>query len=315
LEVAEPCYGQAHQILLVVDAPHLVLEMSRSHDNSLLALLPTKDSPYSVDSLSQAETAALEASFRDGFGDVDGARFEALPIPGMIKSGLMRHSFFLASRRGHDWEFRDEVEEYFDHRPSPLQDEFTEEFDNTSPFLQFPLGFDTTRLRLYFDNQLDRFYEWLVRSNPDYDPNDQFRLKQLARYRLYEKPWYEFHAVRFLSTMDVIRRNGMSLDITALLFSINFGKLGRLVEQYYWRFRFERAAVAGVRARTGASRGGKTKAELHSAKRSAWNSLASDIWSRRPSLSKTAVAEAIRKQLNVPCSAKHIARFINRPLA
>ena len=93
------------------------------------------------------------------------------------------------------------------------------------------------------------------------------------------------------------------------------GKLGRLVEQYYWRFRFERAAIAGVRSRTGASAGGKAKAETHNSVQSGWNRAASEIWSRRPGLSKIAVAELIRKQRNVACTAKHIARFISRPQA
>jgi hypothetical protein len=91
------------------------------------------------------------------------------------------------------------------------------------------------------------------------------------------------------------------------------GTLGRLVEQYYWRFRFEKAAVTGIGARAGASMGGKAKARLHEAEHSAWQNEAAEIWSRRPNLQKAAVAQLIKKQLSAPQTAKHIARFIRHP--
>jgi hypothetical protein len=72
--------------------------------------------------------------------------------------------------------------------------------------------------------------------------------------------------------------------IAAMSWLLNSGTLGRLVEQYYWRFRFEEAAITGIGARKGASAGGKARAALHRAEHSAWQSLASEIWTRRPSL-------------------------------
>ena len=98
-----------------------------------------------------------------------------------------------------------------------------------------------------------------------------------------------------------------------ILISSFSGKLGRLVEQYYWRFRFEEAAITGIGARKGASAGGKARAGLHRAEHVVWQRLALDVWARRPNLSKIAVAKAIKKQLDDKRTAKHIARFINHP--
>lgn len=278
--------------------------MPKGDIDTLLALLPPKDSPYSFENLSQAETDALEAAFGDGFGDVGAVGSEALPLPQEIRSGLLRHSFFV---RGSS---------EYDHEEYP--DEFWKEFDGEgpAPFEGFPLGFVLRRLRLYFGNQLDRFCERQISERPEYASIDRWQLEELARYRMYEKPWYEFHAVTFLNWIESAQRDAVEkkrANLTALLISSFSGELGRLVEQYYWRFRFEEAAITGVGARKGASAGGKAKAGLHKAEHSAWQKAASDIWARRPKLSKIAVAEAIKKQLGDARTAKHIARFINHP--
>jgi hypothetical protein len=134
-------------------------------------------------------------------------------------------------------------------------------------------------------------------------------LEKLAARRLYEKSWYEYHAVQLLDWLEKPEFSGTPVLVTCAF----AGKLGRLVEQYYWRFRFEKAAVAGVGARAGASMGGKAKAKLHEAEHSAWQNEAAEIWSRRPNLKKATVAQLIKKQLSVPQTAKHIARFIKHP--
>ena len=76
----------------------------------------------------------------------------------------------------------------------------------------------------------------------------------------------------------------------------NIGKLARLLEQYLWKFKFEQAAKTGATVRKGASAGGKAKAAQHQAQHSQWQKAASEIWARRPDLSKQAVAGLIRKQ-------------------
>ena len=135
-------------------------------------------------------------------------------------------------------------------------------------------------------------------------------------HRLFEKPWYEFHAVQLLDSIQWARvqaADSKMVHLATLVASSWSGQLGRLVEQYYWRFRFEKAAITGVGARKGASRGGKIKSELDKARRSKWQELASDIWERHPGLSKTAVADQIERQLGKTLTAKHIARYISHP--
>ena len=279
--------------------------MPQGRDDKLLALLPPKGSPYSFDNLSEAETVALEAAFGDGFGDVSAIDSRPLPLPHEIRSGLLEHFFFVRGSSEYD--------------PEEYPDEFwTEDDDRPSPTVSFPLGFVLRRLRLYFGNQMDRFCAHLISEQPDYPLTDRWHLEQLASYRLYMKPWYEFHAVQFIDWIesaqrDVVRKKRPRLG--AVIISSFSGELGRLVEQYYWRFRFEGAAITGVGARRGASAGGKARAALHVAKRAVWQRLGLEIWVRRPSLSKIVVAEAIRKQLGEARTAKHIARFIIRPQA
>jgi hypothetical protein len=91
------------------------------------------------------------------------------------------------------------------------------------------------------------------------------------------------------------------------------GRLGRLAEQYYWRFRFEDVAMSGAGARKGASAGGKARATLHIAEHAIWQKIASEVWSQRAELSKTAVAEIVKKRLRANRTAKHIRRYIVRP--
>ena len=79
----------------------------------------------------------------------------------------------------------------------------------------------------------------------------------MAYQRVYEKPWYEAHALNFLNIVrteskDFPKPVPKFIDpsiinpakFQAFYIASLTGQLGRLVEQYYWRFRFERAVVA-----------------------------------------------------------------------
>jgi hypothetical protein len=266
-------------------------------DDQLRKLLPSKDSEYSFDNLSAAETDALEAAFGDGFGAVGAVGHVPMSLPSEVRSGLIRHSFFVR-----------ELAEY-DDRENP--DGFWDWNDDSPPPSEScPLTFVPRRLRIYFENQIDRFCARLIRDEPSYGSAPRSWLEELAGRRLYEKSWYEYHVIQLL---DWIQKPEFLGETPVLLTSGFAGTLGRLVEQYYWRFRFEKAAVTGIGARAGASMGGKAKARLHEPEHSAWQKEAADIWSRRPNLNKAAVAQLIKKQLSATQTAKHIARFINRP--
>lgn len=273
--------------------------MTKGRDDALKDLLPPVDSPYCLDNLSAAETAALEEAFDDGFG-LRVPENKPLPLPSKINSGLLHYSFFVAdtSKYHHEenqyefWAGRDDEE--------------------PAPFEWFPLRFIVRRLRLYFENQLHRFRAHVGGAGTE----NILVMEYLAQERLFKKPWYEFHAVHLLDWIEDAKRdalNNKNVNRSVLAIAGFSGELGRLVEQYYWRFRFERAAVSGVGARKGASDGGKLKAARHKCEQSEWQLLASDIWKRHPERSNLAVANHIKKQLAEVRTAKHIARYITHP--
>jgi hypothetical protein len=262
----------------------------RRHEK-LRSLLPTIDAPYDYHSLSRAETDALVEALDDGFGNR--SRCEPLPLPSKVNSGLLNHAFYFHS--GYDADELDDIFWFWDHH-----------YDAPPACEWFPLKFDHWRLRIYFENQFQRFSK---RENVVH----RLTAQQLARKRLYEKPWYEFHALQFLESIEMSEKPSKYAALGYMLITGFAGQLGRLVEQYYWRFRFERAAVAGESARKGASTGGAVKAEKDRTKHSAWQNEALKIWANRPELTKHAVAEIITKQCGKGHTAKHIARYLTRP--
>jgi hypothetical protein len=159
-------------------------------DASLRALLPPRDSEFNFDTLSQSETEALEAAFGDGFGDVGTDGYRAEPVPPEVRSGLLRHRFFVSRHSEYDheeysdefWDWRD------DDRPPPSED--------------FPLGFVIRRLHLYFANQLDRFYVQVVKNEPEYENLGRGFLEEMAAERLYEKPCTNFMQYDLLTGCD-----------------------------------------------------------------------------------------------------------------
>ena len=264
-------------------------------DEKLWSLLPTIDAPYDYHSLSRAETDALVEALDDGFGNR--LRCEPLPLPSKVNSGLLNHAFYFHSE--YDADERDDIFWNWD-----------ENDDAPPPYEWFPIEFSSRRLRIYFENQFQRFCKQIAREKKVVHP---LIAKQWASKRLYEKPWYEFHALQFLDFIEMSEKPSRYAALGYMLITGFAGQLGRLVEQYYWRFRFERAAVAGESARKGASAGGKVKAEKCRTQHSVWQNEALKIWANRPKLKKHAVAEIIRKQCDEEHTAKHIARYLTHP--
>jgi hypothetical protein len=260
-------------------------------DERLWNLLPAIDTPYDCHSLSEAETQALIEAFTDGFGSIylSSNTTRSLLPTSVVRSGLLNHVIY--SRM--DW-------------PGSYSQEDLPgrgiEFDQ-----EFPLGFHLDRLEIYFQNQLNRFR---VHEGP-IDFSDGAFAERACQW-LYQKPWYEFHALDCLAWIKATERHARQYTgpFQMIFYS---GKLGRLVEQYYWRFRFERSVTTGEGARKGASAGGKAKAAREQIKHSMWQDEASKIWAHRPDLNKNAVAEIIRKNRGEAVTAKHIARYIVHP--
>jgi hypothetical protein len=154
-------------------------EMTKGRDDALKALLPPVGSPYSFYNLSEAETKALEEALGDGFGQRSALGSKQLPLPQKtesgqkIESGLLKISYFeLDTSNGAATEKYEDGEHPIWY-PGPV--------DQPAPFVFPPLGFNTRKLRIYFDNQLDRF-ERVAR------PCSCQTRQQLAMHRLFEKP-------------------------------------------------------------------------------------------------------------------------------
>jgi hypothetical protein len=279
----------------------------RERHPKLSALLPPKDAPYAYSNLSKAETDAFVEALGDGFGPVHSPGYVASPLPKDVQSGLVEHSFYIGARSEYD---ADEgwVSEFWD------QDDPD---DAPAPYEVFPLGFNLERLCIYFEHQFLRFCEQVAREDNAWDSFDLLRDRWIFEDRasslLYQKPWYEFHALQLFDFMAQSQKMLAKHPNFMNLMIVDFaGKLGRLIEQYYWRFRYEGAAITGTGARKGASAGGRAKAQAHQAQHALWQKEAATIWAQRPGLSKSRVADKIRKKLGATRSAKHIARYIIR---
>lgn len=301
--------------------------------------LPDVSAPYPLDKLTEAEALALERTLRDGFGEVEAEDAWSGPLPDEVDPGILDHRFYMDGRHREDLE---EDEEYRD-------DTFWRESDGDTPpgpFEGFPLRFDLTSIKIYFGNQRLRFIEVERRrmmSGPDWlNDCDQQGLApvvqsdedetwseaasestwEMAKFYLYQKPWYEYHALHLVAlvalcdeTVVIKGRDGVEYrrrEVAGHLAMNWMGQLGRLVEQYYWRFKFERAAKTGIATSEAARAGGLARSARLRHQHSTWNEVANDIWSRRADLSKVAIAELVRRQLGLPQTAKHIARFIER---
>jgi hypothetical protein len=215
-----------------------------SRDEKLRTLLPSKNAPYDYKRLSKAETDALVEALSDGFGDVLVAKTNSFPLPINVNSGLLDHSVHCPANSEYD------------------PQEYTEPFwrtddDRPATYQWFPLGFEPRRLRIYFENQFDRFCEQFTRECREVASLDRLQDRYLCEHEaalaLYEKPWYEFHALQYLDWVKISTDDASKRPVFTSILAHGFcGQLGRLVEQYYWRFRFEEAAVTGIGARKGA---------------------------------------------------------------
>jgi len=130
--------------------------LHRDHrDDKLWALLPPNGAPYDFRCLSRAETDSLVEALRDGYGGTLYPDHQAMPLPSEVKSGLLEHSFYVAPSSEYD-----PVEWHDAFWVSPGNE------DEPPPSEWFPLQFVVRRLRVYFQNQFDRFCGQLSRDDP-----------------------------------------------------------------------------------------------------------------------------------------------------
>ena len=274
----------------------------RKRDQKLWDMLPGKAEPYNSLRLSLTEFAALEEALDDGFGTRRAPGSSSIPLPKGIDSGLPAHRFYVTAHpteepdpddERNNWEFWG-YGDYESNSPPPSE--------------YFPLNFHPNRLRIYFRNQLNRYCFHINKEDFDslYDlVRDEAILASYGWEQFYEKPWYELYALQFLDFFE--DRVGLAPTIWA-------GQLGRLVEQYYWRFQYEQSAKTGLGARGGASAGGKVRALKKQKERARWQAAAEAIWSRNPGLDKSVVAARVRRDLRLTQTASNIARYLRRPV-
>jgi hypothetical protein len=119
-------------------------------------------------------------------------------------------------------------------------------------------------LRRYF---LEQKAAYLARAKlelqlDELTPEESNCIYEKVLYEPYSKSWYEFHAIKIDEMIEAIatgtekEANTLSTNRIrlALITLIGYaGQLGRVVEQYYWKFIFEKDAIRGLTIARGAN--------------------------------------------------------------
>lgn len=268
----------------------------RPRDQKLWDLLTPPSYNYDPVRLSKRELSALEEALGDGFGGRFDQGSSASDLPPEVQKGLLQHSFYSASL----------IDDDGDHWGPDIWDRGDD--GAPAPFEVFPLVFDKARLRIYFRSQFERYCHYFT--DEELTLEDTQFTERVAFQQLYEKPWYEVHALQFL---DWIEDSSVRSHVAVSMKPIFAGQLVRLFEQYYWRFRYERAAITGLGARSGASAGGKARAAQLQKKQARWRRAADEIRKQRPKLNAEGIAAEVKRKLKLKETPKHIARYL-RPL-
>jgi hypothetical protein len=177
------------------------------------------------------------------------------------------------------------------------------DFWESGAFQVCPVHFNINAIRQYFGQQKEDFIRLSTRivRNEYYDllPDEEKEryVYMSALYKPYSKAWYEYHINTELSST-------LKNDVAAA------AVMGRLVEQYYWKFIHESAAIVGMSVQRGGVAGAALKASMHAPEHEKWKLEADAMLSRNPRASMTVVATHIRRKLKLGVTSKHIARVI-----
>jgi hypothetical protein len=275
---------------------------------------PEKYAPFI---LSDAEKKRFIAALGDGFGYPERQRLEGHELPAEVEAGLLRHRAYY---------HKSSQSEYYDGDEA---DKFWEESDGDSPplFEECPVNFDLSAIRKYFHEQKmsylgyaksQRDYAWLDRLEPEERANWNQEIYLRALKKTYSKAWYEYHINEQLYFIDEFTAIGINqskanakilVGIAVVKFSAT---LGRLIEQYYWKFLLEKAAMRGEKISEAAKSGGHLRAAIRKRDHAVWQSAARLVWQDDPKKSKMTVASIIKKRLQLDQSVKHISRILSR---
>ena len=272
--------------------------------------------------LSDEEEKRFVAALGDGFGYSHRHQAKGLDqaaMPAEIEAGLLKH------RIHYDWR----------RLPDTWQDDqnggFWKESDGDSGpglFEICPVNFYFPAIRKYFLEQKAAYfryaksaddYEYEQELNPDEkDGFDEWVYRQVL-YKTYSKAWYEYHINLFIFFIDETVAMFTKQIESSLKVGYGFApiisfsaKLGRLLEQYYWKFLVEKSAIRGDKISIAATSGGHSKASKQRRIHAGWQDAARAIWQENPTASKMTVAVKVKKRLKLAPSVKHISRVIIR---
>jgi hypothetical protein len=276
---------------------------------------------YDPFALSEEEKSRFLAALGDGFGySHRSKRLVEEKLPPDVNLGLLDHrAYYDRFRRSEPYDAED-------------LGEFWEKSDGDSPpglFEQCPLSFHLPAIRTYFREQKEAYmsyvkslrdFGWLSELDPEEQKDWEAELYNQALYKTYSKAWYEYHINEHIyfgdETVAMLHSHaekGINLGLSILMIVHHSAVLGRLIEQYYWKFLVEKSAIRGAKISESAKTGGAVLASIRKAKHAHWQSAANLIWKKRPAISKMAVASILKKQLDLTQSVKHISRVLNRP--
>ena len=249
-----------------------------------------------------------------------GQHLDELPLPDDVDLGLLKHRAYYDSRSQRDFLGDDE------------KDEFWAESDGDSPpglFEQCPVNFYYPEIRAYFLEQKAAYIryakssddsEFMEELSPDQQTEWDWHIYGRALRQTYSKAWYEYHINQYILYIDDaatrIKQPAQQMNVInmCVMLTMNFSAtLGRLVEQYYWKFFIEKAAISGEKISQYAKSGGHMKASRQKRVHAGWQLAAGVVWKENPKRSKMMVATIVKQRLKLTLSAKHISRLITRP--
>lgn len=283
---------------------------------------------YNPLSLTEEEQRRFLAALGDGYYGFSGRDTVAEELPPEVNQGLLQHRAYYdrtwleqESRLSHDSTSARATDNKFWYPNGP---------DFPRPhFALNPIQFGFEAIKSYFETQKNSYLESIVsedgkihgRKKHPHDIEWDSLLYSTAVKELYTKAWYEYHINAEIENVKKAERlvrieaeqGSISYGMAIWMIVMAAGTLGRLVEQYYWKFMVEKAAERGIKTAEAASAGGKTRAANRKMEQWEWNKAAKHVWKEHPNLNKTAVARAVAKRLAVKLSPRHIAKYISKP--
>ena len=252
---------------------------------------------YDPSFLSEEEKQRFVAALGDGFGRSHRRQYlDQSALPAEVELGLLTHRAYYPKDRPHD------------------EDDFWEISDGDSPpglFEQCPINFHFPAIRNYFQEQKAAYlayakslhdYKWLDELTPELKSSWDDRIYDRVLYEIYSKAWYEYHINEYvyflddsIAMLDRAVEQGRRVGLDLMLIQNFSGTLGRLVEQYYWKFLLEKAAIRGIRISQSAKSGGLRLASIRKHEHETWQAAARLVWQERPTSSKLTVARLVEE--------------------